>query len=61
MEHEEQLQEELTTQQEEIPMEETPRYVPRPMWQVWAARVGLGLFIILLIIYYLTMFRGGYR
>ena len=34
-------------------------YVPRPMWQVWAARVGLVLFIILLIAYYMTMFRGG--
>ena len=46
---------------EEIPVEEQPRYVPRPMWQVWAARVGLVLFIILLLVYYMTMFRGGYR
>lgn len=46
---------------EATPAEETPRYVPRPMWQVWAARIGLVLFILLLIAYYLTMFRGGYR
>lgn len=57
------------TSAEEIPAEEAepeasvpfekPGYVPRPMWQVWAARVGLVLFIILLIAYYMTMFRGG--
>jgi len=38
---------------------EEPRYVPRPKWQVWAARIGLGLFILLLIGYYLNIFRGG--
>ena len=42
----------------EIPFEE-PKYVPRPKWQVWAARIGLGLFILLLICYYLNIFRGG--
>ena len=39
----------------EIPFEE-PKYVPRPRWQVWAARIGLGLFILLLICYYLNIF-----
>ena len=34
-------------------------YKPRPAWQVWAARIGLLLFIIMLIIYYLVYFRGG--
>ena len=58
MEHEPEKQEEVTPV-EETPAEETPRYVPRPMWQVWAARIGLVLFILLLIAYYLTMFRGG--
>ena len=48
-----------TTPAEETPVEETPRYVPRPAWQVWAARFGLVLFILLLIAYYMTMFRGG--
>ncbi len=38
---------------------EEPHYVPRPKWQVWAARIGLVLFIILLILYYLNIARGG--
>ena len=33
-------------------------YVPRPAWQVWAARVGLVLFIIVLIYEYLRAFLG---
>ena len=39
------------------PEEET--YVPRPKWQVWVARIGLVLFILTLIAYYLHVFRGG--
>lgn len=42
----------------EIPQEEA-HYVPRPRWQVWAARIGLVLFILTLIAYYLNVFRGG--
>ena len=38
---------------------EEPKYVPRPKWQVWAARIGLVLFILLLIFYYLNIARGG--
>ena len=34
-------------------------YVPRPMWQVWAARVGLVVFLIILALYYGVMFFGG--
>ena len=34
-------------------------YQPRPVWQVWAARIGLVVFIIVLIVYYLVYFRGG--
>lgn len=52
--------EELETtipQEEEVPP--TPAYVPRPQWQVFAARIGLVVFIILLILYYCTMFFGG--
>lgn len=38
---------------------EKPGYVERPRWQVWAARVGLVLLIALLILYYITIARGG--
>ena len=31
-------------------------YVPRPRWQVWAARIALVLFIIGLIMYYCNIF-----
>ena len=31
-------------------------YVPRPQWQVWAARVALVIFIAGLIMYYCNIF-----
>ena len=34
-------------------------YVHRPAWQVWGARIGLALFIGLVAMGYLIMFRGG--
>ena len=34
-------------------------YIPRPRWQVWAARIGLVLFLLLLTMYYILIFRGG--
>lgn len=34
-------------------------YVPRPAWQVWAARVGVVLFIALVIYQYVRIMRGG--
>ena len=34
-------------------------YVPRPAWQVWAARVGVVLFIALVIYQYIRIMRGG--
>ena len=34
-------------------------YVPRPAWQVWAARVGLILFILFVIWQILTIAGGG--
>ena len=34
-------------------------YVPRPKWQVWAARVGLVLFILFVIYQILTIAKGG--
>ena len=47
---------------EQTPQPEQPResgYIPRPRWQVWLARLGLVIFIISLIGYYLFFFRGG--
>jgi hypothetical protein len=46
-------------QQEEIVTEEPPKYVPRPAWQVWGARVALVLFIALIIMYMIKIARGG--
>ena len=39
--------------------EETTGYVPRPAWQVWAARIGLLIFLIFLAMYYTNILRGG--
>ena len=39
-------------------MEQEP-YVPRPKWQVWAARVGLVLFLLFVIYQFLVISRGG--
>ena len=43
----------------EIQAEEKPTYVPRPIWQVWLARVALVLFIALILMHYINMMRGG--
>ena len=34
-------------------------YTSRPAWQVWAARIGLVVFVIFLVMYYINIFRGG--
>ena len=34
-------------------------YTPRPAWQVWAARIGLAVFVIFLAMYYWNILRGG--
>ena len=34
-------------------------YVPRPAWQVWAARGGLVLFLLFVAYQYLCILRGG--
>lgn len=46
-----------------VPQEEQtpPAYVPRPQWQVMAARIGLVIFLIILVLYYGIMFFGGGR
>lgn len=48
---------------EQIPeageINEPPTYVPRPTWQVWGARICLVLFLLLVLMYYLNIARGG--
>ena len=39
--------------------EQKTGYTPRPTWQVWAARVALVLFIIIVIGQILRIARGG--
>lgn len=51
---------ELTPEKEELQQEEKA-YSPRPTWQVWAARIGLVIFLIILLVYYGIMFAGGGR
>ena len=46
-------------EREELTPEEQKPYEPRPAWQVWGARILLVLFIILIILYYINISRGG--
>lgn len=46
-------------QQDPLPEEEETGYTPRPRWQVWAARIGLVLFLLVITMYYINLFRGG--
>ena len=39
--------------------QEQPSYEPRPAWQVWGARICLVIFVALVAMYYVNMFRGG--
>lgn len=39
--------------------EQESGYAPRPKWQVWMARIGLVLFIFVVIMYYINIMRGG--
>ena len=45
-------------QKQNIPETEEP-YVPRPAWQVWGARIGVVLIVVLVILYYISIARGG--
>ena len=45
-------------EQENEILEEKESYKPRPQWQVWLARVGLVLFVITVILFYIHLFRG---
>ncbi|MBQ9148275.1 MAG: hypothetical protein IJX69_01785 [Oscillospiraceae bacterium] len=39
--------------------EEKP-YVPRPTWQIWAARIALVIFIAIVIMSYINIARGNF-
>ena len=43
---------------DEISGEESS-YVPRPVWQVWLARIALVIFLALIAMYYLNIAGGG--
>lgn len=45
---------------EELEKKDEPGYVPRPAWQVWAARVGLVLFLALVVWEMVRMAHGWY-
>ncbi len=47
--------EENKNQEEQL----VPRYVPRPAWQVWGARIGLVLFLIF-VVWQLVQIAGGF-
>ena len=48
-------------EEERVQIEETEKecYKPRPTWQVWAARIGLVIMIICVILYYYHIAWGG--
>ena len=46
-------------QPQQSPIPEEPGYLERPRWQVWGARIGLVVLAVFLILYYLTIARGG--
>ena len=50
---------EMDEKNEEMLQEEQSGYTPRPAWQVWAARIGLLLFVAMIVMYYIHMMRGG--
>ena len=39
------MDENMEKQNQDVSAEEIGGYVPRPAWQVWAARIGLVVFI----------------
>ena len=46
--------------QEQLPVaEERKEYRPRPRYQIWAARIGLVIMIICIILYYYHIASGG--
>lgn len=52
----------METINESNPSEAAPEregYVPRPGWQVWSARIGLVLFLLLVAAQIVNIARGG--
>ncbi len=43
----------------DCPEEEGPKYHPRPAYQVWAARIGLVIVIVAVLLYYWQIAQGG--
>lgn len=48
-------------QNNQLPQDNLPedRYEPRPSWQVWGARIGAALFLVLVIFQIVSIARGG--
>ena len=40
------------------PSPEEKKYTPRPAWQVWAARIGLVVFVTFLVVFYIRAAGG---
>ena len=47
------------TNENDRPEVQEEGYVPRPVWQVWGARIGLVLFILFVIWQIMSIARGG--
>ena len=54
----ESIMEEMNPSGEFVP-EENDIYVPRPVWQVWAARLGVVVVIVCFILYLFHIATGG--
>lgn len=59
MEEENKLPAEEIEEAQEILLSEPEGYRPRPAYQVWAARIGLVIVIIAVILYYYHIAKGG--
>ena len=51
--------EEAGKEAQEVPLTPAEGYRPRPAYQVWAARIGLVIVIIAVILYYYHIAKGG--
>ena len=54
---EQEFESNVPQEEQEIPEKEP--YQPRPKWQGWGARAVLVIFILLVIMYYVNIARGG--
>ena len=54
----EEKNEQFEQEQPEV-LEQKESYAPRPMWQVWGARIALVLFLIFVAYQILSIARGG--